>query len=783
MLENTTYIRYFNLLKYLTSLGSRYFAHSDSGAYFEVSKITHDTLQKHLSGSFRLGMFPEVKGGACFGCVDIDCKSSSQVDLKELAYKISDYLSTIGLYPLVEMSKSKRYHVWVFIDTPVSRKVLQDVLRRSVSRITDIKISPGEIEIFPKGEVGNGVYLPYCGMFPDSRNAVKDFHNVFLDVDIPDVAVLSNFNYRVLKDMDKLSQLPPCFTNASLNWVEGTRDAYTCGLAGVAKRHLKLTKEEAQNTILSIAIAKGDESVVERRAVIANTYKKEIYGSCNILQGKDGSITTPVPVCSKECMYYLNVSKKESKKEDKLYAQDYANMLLEEYSRHIYSTSSHIWIYSQSDGCWNSNGEAVLSSYLELGQLLPKARKSTSFINEVLNSVRRQTLDCIHNQFPKTLTHYIPFWDGVWDLQTQEFKPFRPEMYISNKLPWKFNPKASLGALNDVMRGFVSSEDYYMLLELLASTFWRSNKEIQHIWFLKGPGSNGKSLFVDILIHLLGRNNVAALSMDSLHDKFMRQELLGKWLNNGGELNVSDKIVDTKDLKGLSAGDLINVDIKFKDPIKMENTCKLIFSCNRLPITLDTSDGWFRRVIILKFPYKYIRTENSPNIWGSFTVENFEALAYLTLQKLQSIYNKSMRLESAKNPHEMRLVYGKESNPIHEFVEKYCVVDLGDDLAIPKREFKDKLNQWIIQLGIHNPYSDISIKHELSEYYSLEEGRKTFHIVSKGISRREYCWNHISWKVPTDLILVSDITETKVVSMYNQKTIDGYNSITENITI
>ncbi len=66
--------------------------------------------------------------------------------------------------------------------------------------------------------------------------------------------------------------------------------------------------------------------------------------------------------------------------------------------------------------------------------------------------------------------------------------------------------------------------------------------------------------------------------------------------------------IQSTDSKGLSCREE-----KFKNPVYFENYAKLIFSANELPYTDDTSDVFFRRWIILDFPYQFVDVPDIEN--------------------------------------------------------------------------------------------------------------------------------------------------------------------------
>ena len=71
-----------------------------------------------------------------------------------------------------------------------------------------------------------------------------------------------------------------------------------------------------------------------------------------------------------------------------------------------------------------------------------------------------------------------------------------------------------------------------------------------------------------------------------------------------GETNFG-LLSSTSLIKQLTGGDKIGFEKKGKDPFSDYNYAKMIIASNSLPTTQDTSDGFFRRWLIIDFPNEF----------------------------------------------------------------------------------------------------------------------------------------------------------------------------------
>lgn len=65
--------------------------------------------------------------------------------------------------------------------------------------------------------------------------------------------------------------------------------------------------------------------------------------------------------------------------------------------------------------------------------------------------------------------------------------------------------------------------------------------ELGKAFILTGSGSNGKSTFLNMLKHMLGRRNVSVLELKKLNDRFSTVMLFGKLANIGDD--ISDEFI------------------------------------------------------------------------------------------------------------------------------------------------------------------------------------------------------------------------------------------------
>jgi putative DNA primase/helicase len=118
---------------------------------------------------------------------------------------------------------------------------------------------------------------------------------------------------------------------------------------------------------------------------------------------------------------------------------------------------------------------------------------------------------------------------------------------------------------------------------------------------LLGGGENGKSVLLDLLTEMLGRDHVSHVALqDFAENRFQAAELLGKLANIFADLDAR-ALTSTTHFKMLTTGDPITAERKHERPFTFKNYAQMLFSANRMPPSHDRSHAFYRRWIIIPF--------------------------------------------------------------------------------------------------------------------------------------------------------------------------------------
>lgn len=229
--------------------------------------------------------------------------------------------------------------------------------------------------------------------------------------------------------------------------------------------------------------------------------------------------------------------------------------------------------------------------------------------------------------------------NGLFDIKTFKLLPHTSDIFTVNQFNCEYNPDAYCEAV-DVMINNVTENNktLRLLIEEMLGYFLLGDCRFQKAFILLGQGKNGKSKFLDMVTNWIGHENCSTLALENLNEKFKTAELVGKIANIGDD-SGGDLLKNSAIFKKLVTGEGITIERKNKDPFSFHNIAKMIFSVNNLPPSVDKSNGFFRRIVII--PFNAVFSENNPNFDPNIIekVSTEEAKSYLFNIALRGLAN------------------------------------------------------------------------------------------------------------------------------------------------
>lgn len=315
----------------------------------------------------------------------------------------------------------------------------------------------------------------------------------------------------------------------------------------------------------------------------------------------------------------------------------------------------------------------------------------TAMINQIPNlkkTQRREVLEymeLIADEKAQADARYIAFRNGVLDIVTGQMQPFSPDLVITNQIPWDYNPEAYSELADDTLNKLACGDQPIraLLEECIGYCFYRRN-ELGKAFILTGDKSNGKSTFLDCVKAILGEDNISALDLKELGDRFSTSMMFGKLANIGDD--IGDDFLQggqVATFKKVVTGNRIKAERKGQDPFEFNPYVKLLFSANDIPRMKDKTGAVLRRLVIIPFNARFtkylpdgsIDPDYNPFIkYELIEQSSLEYLIRVGVEGLRRIIENNEFTKSDKVTEQIN-EYENENNPIKAFIDD-CGVEM-----------------------------------------------------------------------------------------------------------
>lgn len=342
-------------------------------------------------------------------------------------------------------------------------------------------------------------------------------------------------------------------------------------------------------------------------------------------------------------------------------------------SAHVIKINGQLHIFK--DGIYTNGYKEIESDMI---QHVPNLKKMQ----------RREVLDymeLIVDEAQAAEANLIAFNNGIYDLVSGELKPFSTETVITNKIPWNYVPDAYNELTDKTLNKLACNDEIIraLLEECIGYCFYRRN-EMGKAFILTGDKNNGKSTFLDMVKEVLGEQNISALDLKELGDRFNTSMMFGKLANIGDD--IGDDFLQGSQVsifKKIVTGNRIKAERKGQDPFEFNPYIKLLFSANDIPRMKDKTGAVIRRLVIIPFnatfskylPDGTVDPEFDPYIKYKLLEQgSIEYLIQLGIKGLQRIianneFSKSEKVQKQVDEYE------EENNPILAFISD-CGVEM-----------------------------------------------------------------------------------------------------------
>jgi putative DNA primase/helicase len=306
-----------------------------------------------------------------------------------------------------------------------------------------------------------------------------------------------------------------------------------------------------------------------------------------------------------------------------------------------------------------------------------------------------------------------------------------PRYFTLSRVQWRYKAEAGcpqwLAFLDEIMD---SDSERIRLLQQWAGYLLSRNLAYHKFLLCVGQGANGKGVFFSIMERLVGEENCSHVPLASFGNRFALGSTLGKALNTSSESSEQLEKHAEALLKAYTAGDRMDFERKFKEPVRAVPTAKIMLATNEPPRFSDRSQGVWRRMIYVPFERVIEPGRQDKMLYYKLAIEmpGIFNWAYAGLRSLR----KSGFVEPSKC-RESLCSYKAELNPAAAFLRHNYAAALSTS-SIPCRKAYETYKRWCSLYG----YCSLSDANFSKEVYKLFSDVQKHRIGQRGSRVNSY---------------------------------------------
>jgi putative DNA primase/helicase len=302
--------------------------------------------------------------------------------------------------------------------------------------------------------------------------------------------------------------------------------------------------------------------------------------------------------------------------------------------------------------------------------------------------------------------------NGTLDLRTGEFRAHSRNDFITKIAAVEYNPEAKCPLWKEFLSELFDGDKKLIRYMQKALGYCATCEISEHTWFfLYGTGANGKSTFINTVLHVYGEygcqtppDTFLVRRGDGPRNDLAR--LQGSRFIAASEPEGSKRL-DDGIIKMFTGGDPITTRFLYKELFTYLPVGKLFFSANHKPRVADNSRGFWRRVAMIPFDITISEKEQDKGLIEKLKAEGPGILAWMVRGCLAWQKNGLGKPEAVREAGEE---YQEETNPLADFLRDRSLVR-GPSRKIQKNDLYDHYKD--IGRGA-NPLSKIDFNRILS---------------------------------------------------------------------
>ncbi len=400
-----------------------------------------------------------------------------------------------------------------------------------------------------------------------------------------------------------------------------------------------------------------------------------------------------------------------------------ADMFHEYYKDNLIRLESGEWLYQENgiwspcvspEGLFKPVREVVYSVNLEAAKA--SAEGDTKYVNsfhEKSGAYRftESVIKFAKPMFTKKIDDFtsppdtLPFKEGLLDLVSGTFRPFRPEDNVIETMNCSYDPSAKADRWEETVLRVTGGEPEIVRYLKQIFGYFLSTRTGRSIFYFLGPKSTAKTTLVSCLAEIMGKHLAGVAQLGLIHktrgfgedetDARQNIALVGRRFVYLDEARAEAE-VDCAKMKRIASRDSVLTarHLRF-DSFEFVNHCKVVVLTNSQP-KIDPSDGAaYDRVVLVPF-LTTIPKEDRIEGFKDILLEEAAGILNWCIEGFQD-YNANGFIQPAALQDQIQS-WAIEDSPLAQFVDEVLTLDFASRVNVS--ELYEKYIGWKIQAGI-----------------------------------------------------------------------------------
>lgn len=366
----------------------------------------------------------------------------------------------------------------------------------------------------------------------------------------------------------------------------------------------------------------------------------------------------------------------------------YEEILMSDLKKHNTAIKSQNGLYYIWTGkYWKSLEKDSLKRFIK--QYIKKRglvlHRGSSVVDGVFKNIAISTGGIVYKSSENT--QLLNLDNGVLFISPKEikFKNHNKKYNLNYCLDFNYDPNSQNELWQKFLDDVLPNRQTQRTFQQVIANLLIKGLKIEVLPFLYGTGGNGKSVVLEVLTGLFGRENVTTYSLTKITtDEKIRARIAdGKIMNLSSENNMGN--VNVEVAKSYSSNEPLDARLNYGNPFEIYDYAKFLGNVNKLSVMDgERTEAIARRQIIIPFMRdlnkdKTIKVDidlHNKILENKSGVLNWILLGITEVLKNRSIYRSEEVIKILER-------YRKDTNPVHQMIEENGYT-IDTDMKSPK---------------------------------------------------------------------------------------------------